>query len=181
DPRLAALLRRTFSRVDVVHAAASDECGEIDLWIPESGGLAGISSVVAEAGRPVRVDRITVDSLKLTDVRFIKLDIEGHELNALRGAADTIERDRPTLLIEVEERHGQMPEVIGLVQSWGYQGRVLLDATWVPLAGFDLAGHQQQTVGELARGFISRALHPGKRYINSVLFTHTPDPPVAHN
>jgi FkbM family methyltransferase len=174
DPRLAELLRRTFSRADVVQAAASDKCGKIDLWIPESGEVAGISSVSREVGRPVRVDRITVDSLGLTDVRFIKLDVEGHELNALRGAAETIGRDRPALLIEVEERHGQMLEVLGVMGSWGYRGAVLLDSGWVPLAEFDLAAHQLQAVGELGRGFVSRVLRPGKRYINSVLFTVDP-------
>ncbi|MEW2353579.1 FkbM family methyltransferase [Spirillospora sp. NPDC029432] len=176
DPRLAGLLRRTFPRVDVVQAAASDECGEIDLWIPEGGALAGVSSVTAGAGRPVRVPRVTVDSLRLADVRFIKLDVEGHELNVLRGAAETVRRDRPALLIEVEERHGRMPEVIALARAWGYTGHVLLDSGWVPLAGFDLGAHQRSTVHELDRGFAARALRPGRRYINSVLFTTEPPP-----
>jgi FkbM family methyltransferase len=178
DPRLAGLLRRTFPRVEVVEAAASDECGEIDLWIPEGGALAGISSVAGGVGRPVRVARVTVDSLRLTDVRFIKLDVEGHELNALRGAGETIGRDRPTLLIEVEERRRQMPGVIALMRSWGYTGHVLLDSGWVPLAEFDLGAYQQETVHELDRGFVGRMLRPGRRYINSVLFTMDPRPPT---
>ncbi|XVQ07243.1 FkbM family methyltransferase [Spirillospora sp. CA-255316] len=178
DPRLAGLLRRTFPRVEVVEAAASDECGEIDLWIPESGALAGISSVASGVGRPVRVARVTVDSLRLTDVRFIKLDVEGHELSALRGASETIGRDQPTLLIEVEERRRQMPGVIALMRSWGYTGHVLLDSGWVPLAEFDLGTYQRETVHELDRGFVGRMLRPGRRYINSVLFTMDPRPPT---
>ncbi|MFB4315904.1 FkbM family methyltransferase [Actinomadura sp. 21ATH] len=180
DPRLAGLLRRAFPRVDVVQAAASDACGEIDLWIPETGALAGVSSVTAGAGRPVRVPRVTVDGLRLTDVRFIKLDVEGHEPNVLRGAADTVRRDRPTLLVEVEERHGRLPEVIALARGWGYTGHVLLDSGWAPLAGFDLAAHQRSAVHELDRGFARRVLRPGGRYINSVLFTMDPHaPPYA--
>jgi FkbM family methyltransferase len=174
DPRLAGLLRRAFPRVEVVQAAASNECGEIDLWVPESGALAGISSVSTGVGHPVRVARVTVDSLGITDVSFIKVDVEGHELNALLGAAETIERDRPALLIEVEERHGQMAEVIALMRSWDYIGHVLLDSGWVPLVEFDLRAHQRETLHELDRGFIARALRPGRRYVNSVLFTHRP-------
>ncbi|MEU8797312.1 FkbM family methyltransferase [Spirillospora sp. NPDC048819] len=177
DPHLAALLRRTFPRVEVVQAAASDECGEIDLWIPDGGALAGVSSVSGRTGRPVSVARVTVDSLGLTDVRFMKLDVEGHELNALLGAGETIARDRPTLLVEVEERHGQMPDVIALMRSWSYTGHVLLDSGWTPLADFDLTAHQRDTVHELNRGFVSRMLRPGRRYINSVLFTSGPRPP----
>ncbi|XRQ05285.1 FkbM family methyltransferase, partial [Actinomadura welshii] len=171
DPRLARLLRQAFPQVEVVQAAASDECGEIDLWVPDGRALAGISSVAGGAGRPVSVARITVDSLGLTDVRFIKVDVEGHELNALLGAAETIARDRPTLIVEVEERHRQMPGLIALMSGWGYTGRVLLDAGWTLLADFDLCTHQRETVRELDRGFVRRTLCPGKRYINSVLFT----------
>ncbi|MGP4028384.1 FkbM family methyltransferase [Actinomadura sp. 3N407] len=176
DPRLAGLLRRTFPRVEVVQAAASDECGTIDLWIPDSRALAGISSVSGDAGRPVSVTRVTVDSLGLTDVRFIKLDVEGHELNALLGAAETIARDRPNLLVEVEERHRQMPDVIALMRRWDYTGHVLLDSVWTPLADFDLSAHQRDTVRELDRGFFGRMLRPGRRYINSVLFTSESHP-----
>ncbi|WP_243718429.1 FkbM family methyltransferase [Actinomadura sp. 7K534] len=180
DPRLAGLLCQAFPQVKVVQAAASDECGKIDLWVPDGGTLAGISSVTGGAGRPVSVARLTVDSLGLTDVRFIKVDVEGHELNALLGAAETIARDRPNLIVEVEERHRQMPDVIALMGRWGYTGRVLLDAGWTLLADFDLATHQRETVRELDRGFVRRTLRPGKRYINSVLFTNdSHSPPFA--
>ncbi|MBA9005261.1 FkbM family methyltransferase [Thermomonospora cellulosilytica] len=183
DPKLAGVLRRAFPQAEVVHAAASDECGQIDLWIPESGALAGISSVGGGVGRPVTVAQVTLDSLQLKDVRFIKLDIEGHELNALRGAQETIRRDLPNLLIELEERHRQMPEVLGLLRGWGYTGHVLLESGWIPLAEFDLVAHQRQTLHELDRGFVGRLLRPGRRYVNSVLFTIDPQvtESTAHN
>ena len=41
-----------------------------------------------------------IDSLPVTDVALIELDVEGFELPALRGAQATIERDRPVILIE---------------------------------------------------------------------------------
>lgn len=46
------------------------------------------------------VEQITLDSLALPRVDFIKLDIEGMELEALSGAGDTIDRCRPQMLIE---------------------------------------------------------------------------------
>lgn len=33
------------------------------------------------------------------------IDVEGHESNELEGAAGFIDRDRPVVLVEVEERH----------------------------------------------------------------------------
>lgn len=41
-----------------------------------------------------------IDSLPVADVALIELDVEGFELQALKGAVATIERDRPVILIE---------------------------------------------------------------------------------
>jgi Methyltransferase FkbM domain len=43
----------------------------------------------------------------ITDVRFIKADVEGSEREALDGACRTIARDRPIILLELlSGRHG---------------------------------------------------------------------------
>jgi FkbM family methyltransferase len=52
-----------------------------------------------------------LDDLALPRLDFIKLDIEGFEVMALRGARDTIQRCRPTMLVEVNE---------GALQRQGY-------------------------------------------------------------
>jgi hypothetical protein len=44
------------------------------------------------------IDRI-VSELELSRVDFIKMDIEGAESNAIRGAAETLERFRPRMAI----------------------------------------------------------------------------------
>jgi FkbM family methyltransferase len=45
----------------------------------------------------------TIDSWKLERCDFIKMDIEGFEAKALMGAAETIKKFKPILLIEVNE------------------------------------------------------------------------------
>lgn len=42
----------------------------------------------------------TLDSFEIPNVAFIKIDIENHELQALRGATKTIERCRPAIILE---------------------------------------------------------------------------------
>jgi FkbM family methyltransferase len=51
-----------------------------------------------ESLRPVQA--ITIDSLKLPRIDFMKIDIEGMEMEALLGAAHSISHSKPALLIE---------------------------------------------------------------------------------
>ncbi|WP_219417754.1 FkbM family methyltransferase [Pseudonocardia nigra] len=57
----------------------------------------------------LRVPVWTVDALCAAEgidrVRFLKIDVEGAEPAVLAGAAGTLERCRPTLQLEIEQRH----------------------------------------------------------------------------
>ena len=46
------------------------------------------------------VDCITIDSMNLPRLDFIKLDIEGFEIQALKGAAESIKKYKPTMWVE---------------------------------------------------------------------------------
>jgi FkbM family methyltransferase len=83
-----------------------------------SNNYGGLSLLDAKLGETV--PRITVDSLDLRDCQFIKLDVEGMETEALRGAAATIARFRPVMYVE-NDRQAQSAELIGLLQHYGYR------------------------------------------------------------
>jgi FkbM family methyltransferase len=51
------------------------------------------------------VETRPLDSFHFTDVSMIKIDVEGHEEAVIEGACDTIQRNRPVLIIESEDRH----------------------------------------------------------------------------
>jgi FkbM family methyltransferase len=46
------------------------------------------------------VQAISIDSLKLPRIDFVKIDVEGMEMEALAGAAESIKKHRPALLVE---------------------------------------------------------------------------------
>ena len=176
-PDLADRLRRSVPGVTVVHGAASDTPGSLTLAVPPAGPMLGVSSVAGspEAGsHEVVVPAVVIDDLELTDVRFIKMDIEGHELVALRGAEATVRRDRPYILVELEERLQPVAPVVELLGSWGYTGYVRPGHRWVPLAGFDLVGHQRGAIRRVSQSFVRRLVWPRPRYVNMVLFRPTP-------
>lgn len=70
------------------------------------------------------VEATTVDALGLEDLDLLKLDVEGAEVLALRGARQTLRRCRPLVIIE-EFGHGHRyghPEgaAAALLKSFGY-------------------------------------------------------------
>lgn len=172
NAQLARCIGAAFSDVRVVEAVASDRPGSAELFLPKAGPAVGTSSLEYGDGQSITVSRVTIDGLGLTDVRFMKIDVEGHELPTLRGAAETIRRDRPVLLVEIEERIQPVEPIVELLQSWGYRAYVLPRDHWVPLAEFDLVGHQRSTVARVRQSFARRVIAPRPRYVNSVLFRH---------
>jgi len=64
------------------------------------------------------VETVTLDSLALRNVTFIKIDVEGHELEVLRGATETLRANRPVMMIEIRD-HNLTP-VRELLDGLGY-------------------------------------------------------------
>ncbi len=66
----------------------------------------------------------TLDSFNLQEVDFIKIDTEGYELYAIKGAEETIKRNKPVMIVE-QKGHGMKyfgfskEEGVELLQSWG--------------------------------------------------------------
>ncbi|MGE4079464.1 MAG: FkbM family methyltransferase [Reyranella sp.] len=79
------------------------------------GGLALDRQQTGDSVRLVRVD-----SLGLPACHLVKVDVEGMELDVLRGAADTIRRCVPLIYTE-NDRQDRSPALIGQLQALGYR------------------------------------------------------------
>jgi len=155
-PHLAADLRRRFPGVLVVEAAASDGHGDVDfvhvLNRPDHSGL-------RERDYPGRVhtERIAVRRVPLDDAlppdlvpALIKIDVEGAELEVLRGARRTLREHGPVVVFEHgrggSDRYGTAPEDVHAL---------LVDELGMRL--FDLDGRGPLTRDELRRAFDSNS------------------------
>jgi len=59
---------------------------------------------------------IKLDDLKIKNkISFIKIDVEGHEMQVLRGAKNIIIKNKPIILIQDNDK-----KVINYLRSWGY-------------------------------------------------------------
>ncbi len=114
----ACLEKNVLSNVVVLPLALGDrEDGTCDIKRRSLG------SHTVTAGTSVQV--VTIDSLKLTDVDLLQLDVEGYEWHALMGARDTITRCHPVIQLELRgfvEKYGHTDaEVRELLASLGYR------------------------------------------------------------
>ena len=181
-PVHAATLHAVAARlpaVDVHMTALSDHEGQADLVIPVQDGepmtaLAHLDAPApaAPGERRVPVPVRTLDAVLGDDhppVDLVKCDVEGHELEVLRGGERTLRRGRPALVLEIEERHrpqGGVAEVFDYLRGLGYEGRAVRHDGLVPLAAFDV---ERDQLAHLRAGE-AIAHDPPRDYVNTFLF-----------
>ena len=169
--RKARWLRKKYPGVTVFEVCVSDAPGQATFYIQPSAS--GYSSL----GKPSRagsVQTVTMECRRLDDllppdhrVDFMKVDVEGAELQAFRGARHTLERCRPHLLFECtvygsnesrrtpeavyEFLHGECGYEIFLPRDWVRDGEPITARSFAHASEFP----------PVARNFL--AVHPARR------------------
>ncbi len=92
------------------------------LYLPcldysQDNNFGGVELQEVPTGTPVKTS--TIDSLKLSSCTLIKADVEGMELEVLKGAERTIKEHKPFLYVE-NDRRSRAPALIAYLQSLGY-------------------------------------------------------------
>lgn len=88
--------------------------GEEEQWIhvrTRTVGSSGDTGVDLN-GKGERVFMVTLDEFEFNEVDFLKVDCEGFEVFVLKGAIETLKRNRPCIIVE------QKPET-GMVKNYG--------------------------------------------------------------
>jgi len=93
--------------VKVIPYAVSDRESRANFYInPSNRGMNSLFNPTGKLGlssvKTTTVDKV-VKRLKIRKISFVKMDIEGSELNALRGSVNTIERFKPLFLMEINK------------------------------------------------------------------------------
>jgi FkbM family methyltransferase len=168
--RLNELFSKVPDRVNVQEIALSDKVGEAVFRTPPAD-LA--RSTIAPGNRLSEFGDVEssyaeirrLDDYGLGPVGFIKIDVEGHEEAVVGGASETIARDRPNLMIEVEERHnpGGLRRLSSTLRAWGYEGWFLKEGQFQKLSEF--SSYMCESIDQLSMN------EPNEPYIHNFIFS----------
>jgi FkbM family methyltransferase len=145
-------------RVDIRQVALSDHQGDGQLAVPVRSGVpltgyARLDAAVDGASSCLQVPVERLDDQGLDNVRFMKIDVEGHELFVLRGAEALLRHDHPVLLVEIEQRHldggNTIADVVSYLADRDYDCFFRVGDVWKEFDEFRLDTHQvPNRVGE---------------------------------
>ena len=114
--------------IEVYGKALSNKSGSFHLEVPrEVSGAGQVHLEEPQVNNTIHpVEVITLDSLNLVDIDFIKIDVEGHELELIEGAIQTIQKYRPVIYCEVHSHRSmndyyRRRKIIGFFEDLGYK------------------------------------------------------------
>jgi FkbM family methyltransferase len=154
------------NEIKIHEIALSDSNSQLDIYIPVVNGkpLNALASLEKRSGDVIKqnVEVRSLDSYKYADVDLIKIDVEGHEKSVLLGAEETINKCRPILIIEIEQRHicFNISQVFDIVLSFNYDGYFIRNNRMEPLSSFNYKRDQAPYKNNVK----------DKNYINNFIF-----------
>lgn len=175
NQRLYKRLLRIFPKLNIFPLALSDKNWVAEFKIPIVKGkqmasrgtlMTNLKEKDEESQLFEKVEVIKLDDWqgthKLKRLDFMKIDVEGNEMKTLRGAENTIKKFKPTLMVEMEQRHHDEPlwSLISEIENWEFSANYL--------------DRNTMNLQKLTKEFIEiqdkENLKNYKNYINNIIF-----------
>ncbi|MCS7224405.1 MAG: FkbM family methyltransferase [Armatimonadetes bacterium] len=113
--------------------AVSNRKGQAELFVSSWSNWHSLLETVTPRASRIPVTTTTIDDLAQQvnrPVNLIRMDIEGYEFLALEGGRRTLERDKPTLVVEIHPNLQASSDIIAqhlqFLSSLGYESEFLI-------------------------------------------------------
>ncbi len=144
-PFLEKNLTKIVKNMTLKNLALSDSNGDVNLRIPSRSKSIFKTNyeeiyklgcaTIHEGNKIDNKNNFKVKKIKLDDlledknISFIKIDVEGHEREVITGSKKIIKKNKPVLLVEIEERHNNFPilDTIEFIKNFGYNSYFVAD------------------------------------------------------
>jgi len=117
----ANVVQNEVFNVRTIHAGSGSIRGNLKVpyinYQCAGSNFGGVSLVDVAQGYDVQITPL--DEFELPDLRLLKIDVEGMEVEVLQGAQNQIARHRPVLYVE-NDRPDRSVELISLIDAMGY-------------------------------------------------------------
>lgn len=173
------------SRVKVVRAAVGDRCSTVKMFTAgndsvalHSATLSPQNPVAQQALAVVRdVQQVSLDWYfkgRVTSDRsvdILKVDVEGYEIEVLRGAMQLIQKYRPLIFCEIEKRHNaEYQKFFSMLRSAGYVSYIFRNDQFNEFSGDTIDDLQSEAA---LRTRLDGTYDPLKNdYVNNFVFQH---------
>ena len=153
-------LKKKFSnkKIEIINEALGNYRGENEFYIPIHNGNVqeARASLIKPQNKNYEKQTIkvnTLDNHNFNNVKCIKIDVEGAELEVLLGGINTIKKFTPVIIIEIEDRHNKntSSDVFNFFTDLNYFCYVILDGQISKLE-IEKFNHIQEN--QLAHNFI---------------------------
>ena len=137
-PHLEKNLKKIIKNLTLKNYALSNTSGTVELKIPKRSKSIFRNNVeelyklgcatIHNNNNFSDYEKLKVNKIKLdddlidVDIGFIKIDVEGHEKEVIEGSVNLINKFKPILLVEIEEKYTQIPvsDTINFIKNLGY-------------------------------------------------------------
>jgi FkbM family methyltransferase len=100
---VASYNSKDYPKIQIVNAGASDSKSEFILKDFDPTQNTNYGDIHITEGEGITVKTIPLDSIPLSSCDVIKIDVEGHEYEAMQGCTKTISKYRPVVFYEAME------------------------------------------------------------------------------
>jgi len=122
-----------FDNIETIETALSDHRGVAQLTRQRVGdGSASLQVERKKSGNEaIGVPLARLDDFEISDLKFIKCDVEGHELNVFTGARRLIETFRP--VVQFESLPSEADRLFSFFEELGYPARCFSEIGIFPI------------------------------------------------